>query len=159
MKTGEAFELKNEDWLVSVLEFASGLRARLTANFYVGGPAENRAGLEIHGDTGSVSTAWFSAASPVRLGKFGGSYHPVIPVRPSAGFGDWYCDWSAGVVGLWRGLRTNTAHPTSGAQGAHVVEIMEAVHRSAREGKAISLVGSFTPPEPQPWATSHHAGK
>ncbi|HEY4247373.1 MAG TPA: Gfo/Idh/MocA family oxidoreductase [Lacunisphaera sp.] len=158
-KAGEIFELKTEDWLVSVLEFANGVRARLTANFYVGEPAENRAGLEIHGDAGSVSTAWFSGAAPVRHGKFGGSYHPVIPVRPSAGFGDWYCDWSAGVVGLWRGLRTNTAHPTSGAQGAHVVEIMEAVHRSAREGKSIALVGSFTPPAPQPWAMSTHAVK
>ncbi len=151
-KDGKAFTLKTEDWLVSVLEFASGMRVRLTANFYVGEPAENRAGLDIHGDTGSISTAWFSAAAPVRLGKVGEKYRRVLPVRPAAGFGEWYCDWSAGVVGLWRGLRTGAPHPTGGAQAAHVVEIMEAVHRSAREGCAISLTGKFPPPEPLPWA-------
>ena len=151
-KDGQLFTLTTEDWLVSVLEFGHGVRARLTANFYVGEPAENRAGLEIHGDTGSIATAWFSAAAPVRLGKFGDKYQRVLPVRPPAGFGEWYCDWSAGVVGLWRGLRTNTPHPTGGAQAAHVVEIMEAVHRSAREGRAIDLVGTFPPPPPMPWA-------
>jgi predicted dehydrogenase len=151
-KDGKPFTLKTEDWLVSVLEFGNGVRARLTANFYVGEPAENRAGLEVHGDTGSISTAWYSAAAPVRLGKYGEKYRRVLPVRPAAGFGDWYCDWSAGVVGLWRGLRTNTPHPTGGAQAAHVVEIMEAVHRSAREKKAINLTSTFPAPEPLDWA-------
>ncbi len=151
-KDGQPFSLTTEDWMVSVLEFGNGVRARLTANFYVGDPAENRAGLEIHGDDGSISTAWFSAAAPVRLGKVGGRYRRVLPVRPAAGFGEWYCDWSAGVVELWRGLRSGQPHPTGGAQAAHVVEIMEAVHRSAREGRAIDLVGTFPPPPPMPWA-------
>jgi len=44
------------------------------------------------------------------------------------------------------------AAPDRGAQAAHVVEIMEAVHRSAREGRAIQLAGDFPLPEPQPWA-------
>jgi hypothetical protein len=61
-------------------------------------------------------------------------------------------DWAAGVVALWRGLRTNQPHPTGGAHAAHVVEIMEAVHRSAREGRAIQLAGDFPAPAPQPWA-------
>jgi predicted dehydrogenase/sugar phosphate isomerase/epimerase len=151
-KDGQAFTLTTEDWLVSVLEFGNGVRARLTANFYVGEPARDRAGLEIHGDTGSISTAWFSAAAPVRMGEFGKKYCRVLPVRPPAGFGEWYCDWSAGVVGLWQGLRTGTPHPTGGAHAAHVVEIMEAIHRSAREGKAVELTGSFPAPVPQAWA-------
>ena len=153
-KDGQAFTLQTEDWLVSVLEFDGGLRARLTANFYVGEPAENRAGLEIHGDAGSVSTAWFSAAAPVRLGNVGGKYRRVLPVRPPAGSGEWYVDWSAGVVELWRGLRTGRPHPTGGAQAAHVVEIMDAVHRSSRERRAIDLVGEFPAPEPLGWAKS-----
>ncbi len=151
-KNGEAFTLTTEDWLVSVLEFRNGVRARLSANFYVGEPAENRAGLEIHGDAGSVATAWFSAAAPVRLGKFGEKYRRVPPVRPSAGFGDWYCDWSAGVVGLWHGLRNGVPHPTGGAHAAHVVEIMEGIHRSARDGRIVQLSGAFPAPAPQPWA-------
>lgn len=151
-KDGQAFTLKTEDWLVSVLEFGNGFRARLSANFYVGDPTENRAGLEIHGDVGSIATGWFSGAAPVRVGEFGSKYQRVLPVRPAAGFGEWYCDWSAGVVGLWRGLRTHTPHPTGGAHAAHVVEIMEAVHRSARERCGIELKGTFPAPEPMEWA-------
>ncbi len=151
-KNGNVFTLTTEDWLVSVLEFRNGVRARLSANFYVGEPAENRAGLEIHGDAGSISTAWFSAAAPVKLGKFGEKYQRVRPVRPAAGFGDWYCDWSAGVVGLWRGLRYDEPHPTGGAHAAHVVEIMEGIHRASREGRTVELSGIFPAPLPQPWA-------
>ena len=74
------------------------------------------------------------------------------PVRPPEGAGRWYVDWSAGVVGLWAGLRTNQPHPTTGAHAAHVVEIMEAVHRSIRENRAIPLASTFTGPQPLSWA-------
>jgi predicted dehydrogenase len=152
-KAGLPFKLTTEDWTVAVLEFAGGLRARLTADFYVGDPAENRAGLEIHGDAGSVSTAWYSAAAPVRLGKFGGKYRRVPPVRPPAGHGDWYCDWSAGVFELWRALRSGQPHPTGGAHAAHVVEVIEAVHQSIREGRTMQLKGTFPAPQPLAWAS------
>lgn len=151
-KDGQPFTLTTEDWTVSVLEFANGMRARLTANFYVGEPAENRAALEIHGDTGSISTAWFSGAAPVRLGKFGEKYRRMLPVRPAAGFGEWYCDWSAGVFELWRALRTGQPHPTSGAHAAHVVEIIQSVHHSIRAGKTVELASTFPAPLPLEWA-------
>jgi predicted dehydrogenase/sugar phosphate isomerase/epimerase len=151
-KEGVPFTVPTEDFVVATLEFRNGLRARLTANFYVGEPARNRAGLEVHGDAGSVSTGWFAATARVRFGQRGGRYRPVPLVRPPAGAGEWWCDWSAGVVGLWRGLRMGEPHPTTGAHAAHVVEIMEAVHRSLRDGRALSLTGAFPAPSPQPWA-------
>ncbi len=153
-KDGKPFKLTTEDWTVAVLEFAGGLRARLTSNFYVGDPAENRAALEIHGDTGSISTAWFSASSPVRLGKFGEKYRRVPPVRPAAGFGEWYCDWSAGVYELWRALRNHQPHPTGAAHAAHVVEVIASVHQSIREGKAVGIQSTFPAPQPLAWAKS-----
>ncbi len=151
-KDGKAFKLTTEDWTVSVLEFSGGLRARLTADFYVGEPAENRAALEIHGDAGSVSTTWFSGAAPVRLGKFGERYRRVPPVRPPAGHGEWYCDWSAGVFELWRALRFNQPHPTGGAHAAHVVDVIASVHQSIREGKAVEIKSTFPAPQPLAWA-------
>ncbi len=151
-KDGKPFTIATEDWIVAVLEFRGGLRARLTADFYVGDPAENRAGLDVHGDTGSVSTAWYSAAAPVRCGPFGGRYQRVWPVRPAAGTGDWWVDWAAGVLELWRGLRTNRPHPTSGAHAAHVVDVMESIHRSMREGRGVDLASTFPPPAPLAWA-------
>ena len=151
-KDGKPFKLTTDDWTVAVLEFAGGLQARLTANMYVMNPSQWQATLDFHGDTGSINTEWFAATAAVRLCANGGSYRRVLPVRPALGSGRWYVDWAAGVVGLWRGLRTNQPHPTGGAHAAHVVEIMEAVHRSIREGRAIQLASTFPPPEPLAWA-------
>ena len=151
-KDGQPFQITTEDWTAAVLHFAGGLQARLTANFYVMNPSQWQATLDLHGDTGSINTEWFAATAAVRHCPNGGSYRPVPPVRPSAGVGRWYVDWSAGVVGLWRGLRTGTPHPTGGAHAAHVVEIMEAIHRSIREGRAVQLTSAFPAPEPLSWA-------
>ena len=151
-KDGKPFHITTEDWATAVLDFKNGLTARLCANFYVVNPSQHQATIDFHGDTGSINTQWFAATAPVRLCANGGSYRRIPLVRQVAGTGSWYVDWAAGVVALWRGLRTNQPHPTGGAQAAHVVEIMEAVHRSAREGRAIQLIGDFPAPGPQPWA-------
>ena len=151
-KDGKRFTITTEDWTDAVLQFAGGLQARLTADFYVMNPSQWQATLDLHGDTGSINTEWFASTAAVRQCTNGGSYRPVPPVRPPAGTGRWAVDWAAGVVGLWRGLRTGAAHPTSGAHAAHVVEIMEAVHRSIHEGRAIQLTSTFPAPVPLEWA-------
>lgn len=151
-KDGKPFHITTEDWLGAVLEFASGLQARLTANFYVVNPTQQQATLDIHGDAGSINTEWFAATAKVRHCANGVGYRRVPPVRPSAGAGPWYVDWAAGVVGLWHGLRTGQPHPTGGAHAAHVVEIMQAMHTSAREGRAVPVTSNFPAAVPQPWA-------
>jgi predicted dehydrogenase/sugar phosphate isomerase/epimerase len=151
-KDGKPFRISTEDWTAAVLDFRSGLKVRLTANFYVMNPSQQQATLDFHGDAGSINTEWYAATAKVRLCSNGSSYRKIPPVRQCAGTGGWYVDWSAGVVGLWRGLRSGEPHPTGGAHAAHVVEIMEAVHRSLREGRALDLVGDFPAPPPQVWA-------
>ncbi len=151
-KEGKPFHITTEDWLTAVLDFKSGLRVRLGANFYVMNATQSQATLDFHGDTGSINTQWYAATAPVRWCANGTPYRRIPPVKQAAGTGAWFVDWAAGVVGLWRGLRTGQPHPTTGAHAAHVVEIMEAVHRSAREGRALQLVGDFPAPGPQPWA-------
>ena len=140
------------DFAVAVLEFGNGLLARLSANFYVGAPADRRAGLEIHGDDGSIRTEWFAANAPLEFGRVNESYQPVFPARDSAGAGAWYVDWSAGVVELWRALREGHAHPTSGEQAAHVVEVIEAVETAVQTGQKITLTSTFAAPPPLTWA-------
>lgn len=147
-RDGRPFRPGSEDWVVAVLEFAGGLRARLTADFYVGDPAEQRAALEVHGDVGSVATEWFAATAPVRFGRFGETFRRVPLLRPALEF----CDWSAGVYELWRALRADRPHPTGGAHAAHVVEIIEAVQRAVRTGGAVALTSDFPVPEPLEWA-------
>ena len=149
---GKPFTVTKTNFAVAVLEFGDGLQARLSANFYVGEPADRRAGLEIHGDDGSLRTEWFAATAPLEVGKFGERYHSVQPVRRPAGQGEWYCDWSAGVYELWKGLREGRPHPTSGEHAAHVVEVVEAVETAVQTGQRVELTSSFVPPLPLAWA-------
>lgn len=151
-KDGKPFTLTTDNFVAALLTFANGIQVRLTANFYVGDPAEKRAGLEIHGDDGSIQTEWFAATAPVRLGKFGQRYEPVRLMRSPAGQGEWYVDWSAGVYELWRALRFGGPHPTSGAHAAHVVDVIETVHRSVAAGQALPVASEFPPPTPLSWA-------
>jgi len=149
---GKPFEVSKTDFAFAVLEFGNGLLARLTANFYVGAPADRRAGLEIHGDEGSIRTEWFAATAPLEFGKVNESYQPAPLAREPAGTGEWYVDWSAGVVELWRALREGHAHPTSGEHAAHVCEIIEAVETSVQSGQKVQLTSSFPAPPPLAWA-------
>lgn len=151
-KDGKPFTVTTEDWATAVLDFKNGLKARLCANFYVTNPTQHQATIDFHGDDGSISTQWFASTAPVRLCANGGNYRRIPPVRQVSGTGSWYVDWAAGVQALWQGLRMDQPHPTGGAHAAHVVEIMQAVHESARAGRAIALVGDFPSPPPQPWA-------
>lgn len=145
---GEPYTIEAHNFSITALEFESGLIARLTASFYVGEPAENRSMLEVHGDLGSVNLDWMAATAPVRLGKFGESYKRVPPVRPALRF----IDWSAGVAGLARAVRTGEPLATTGAQAAHVVQVIEGVHRSISEGRRITVKSRFAPPAMMPWA-------
>jgi predicted dehydrogenase/sugar phosphate isomerase/epimerase len=151
-KDGRPFSITTEDWTVSLLEFASGFQARLTASFYVMNSSQWQATLDLHGDEGSINTEWFTATAPVRLCVNGDRYRRVPHLREPAGTGRWHVDWASGVVGLWRGLRAKEAHPTSGAHAAHVVEVMESVHIAMREGRAVTLASSFPAPSPMDWA-------
>lgn len=152
-KDGKPFTVTTDNFIVALLTFENGIHARITANFYVGDPAEKRAGLEVHGDRGSLQTEWFAATAPVRVGKFGERYEPVRLIRPPTGQGEWYVDWSAGVYELWRALRFGGTHPTTGAHAAHVVEVMETVHRAVATGAALPVTSSFAPAKPLAWAT------
>jgi predicted dehydrogenase/sugar phosphate isomerase/epimerase len=149
-KTGRPFYLETEDW--AVLEFASGLQARLTANFYVMNATQWQATLDFHGDDGSINTEWFAATAPVRLCPNGGKYQRLPLLREPLGTGRWYVDWASGVVELWRNLRAKEPHPTGGEHAAHVVEVMESVHLALREGRAITLTSTFPAPRPMDWA-------
>lgn len=151
-KDGQPFVVSKSDFAVAMLDFRNGMRARLSANFYVGDPADRRAGFEIHGDEGSIRSEWFAATAPLEVGSFGEPYHPVPLVREPAGAGEWYCDWSAGVFELWRNLREGTPHPTSGEQAAHVVEIIEAVETAIQTGRRIELTSTFEAPQALAWA-------
>jgi predicted dehydrogenase/sugar phosphate isomerase/epimerase len=146
--SGETFCPGSPDHTVSLLEFASGVRCRLTCNFYVGWHTRQK-GFEIHGDLGSLAlNSVYDFDAPVEHAPFGGEWQPVPFVRvPFRG-----CEYARGVTELADALWEGRDHRCTGRHAAHVVEVMEAILSSAREGKAVVLESTFPQPLPACWA-------
>jgi predicted dehydrogenase len=148
-KTGEPFTVNAPDYWVINLEWASGEVARVTANFYVAHNSQQAEGLEFHGDVGSLFLKhWFSRDAQLEYADFGKSYAPVpLLETPPNGL-----DWALGLVDMAHALQTGTAPRVTGAQAAHVVEIIEAAGRSAGGEGTVKLESTFEPPAPLGWA-------
>lgn len=152
---GTAFSLDTPDFIVALLELESGLVVRVTASFYVG-PGYQR-GIELHGDGGILHLpAWSDFSSRLLLSTTGNAddYEDVELLRP----GYPGTDWSRAIVDLAAAVEEGRRPRASGEQAAHVVEILDAIDRSRREGGPVPIHSSFTPPEPLPWADGKEAG-
>lgn len=142
---GESFRAAAPDFATAVLTLDDGTLVRVTASFYV--PlASHQRGIEFHGDEGSLhlgNALWFD--TEVELCAPGdGEYAPVAPDVPRRT----RLDYSRGVAAFARAIRAGTPHFGSGAQAAHVVEIVEAIHASAQTKEEIVLTSSFPVPDP-----------
>ncbi len=147
-KDGKPFSVTSPDFVTAVLEFESGLMARLTVNFYV---KTSRQGgmMEFHGDAGSLylsNNHAFNAA--VEYAPFGEEYAPVELVRP--GFDG--VEFARGVQDLAGAILEDRPHRCEADMAAHVVEIIEAIHASLAKATAVAVRSSFQRPEPMPWA-------
>jgi predicted dehydrogenase len=146
---GHPFRMEAPDFVVAVLELESGLLVRLTASFYVG--AGKQRGLELHGDGGRIHlAAWNDFSSRLQLSGAGeeDEYADVPLVRePYPG-----TDWSRPLVDLAEAVRDGRAPRASGAQAAHLVEILDAIETSSRDGGPVGVRSSFEPPQPLEWA-------
>lgn len=148
-KRGEPFSIDVPDLYVAVLELESGIVVRLTASFYV--TAGYQRGIELHGDDGMLwIPTWDVAHTRVLRSTTGNAddYAEVELVRPPfEGI-----DWARPLVDLAEAVREGRQPRASGEQAAHLVEILDAIDRSAREGGAVAVHSDFTRPEPLPWA-------
>lgn len=144
---GRPFRLSAPDFVIALLELADGVIARLTATFYV--PPSKQRGLELHGDDGSLYlAAWDQFDAPVELQARGDEYRTVTPLRePYIGN-----DWSRALSDLVAAIAEDRPHRASGEQAAHLVEVLEAVNRSLRDGGTVDVQSVFAPPEPLDWA-------
>jgi predicted dehydrogenase len=143
--SGERFSPAAPDFSTAVLTLRDGTTVRLTASFYV--PlCSKQQGIEFHGDEGSLhlaSALWFDAGIELCEANEG-KYSPVPAGAPRfAGV-----DYARGVAALARAIRGGEPHYGSGRQAAHVVEIVEAIGESSREGGPIALTSSFEAPKP-----------
>jgi predicted dehydrogenase len=149
-RDGKPFTIETPDFAVGVLEHEGGLVSRVTASFYTT-PGCQR-GIELQGDDGILwLPTWLDAGSRVLLSTTGNAddYEEVPPLRsPHHGV-----DWSRPLVDLAAAVRDGRRPRASGEHAAHLVEVLEAIERSHREGGPVEVRSSFAPPEPMPWAS------
>lgn len=136
-REGVAFKVNREDIAVAILEFASGMLARITASFYVTWNTP-QTGLEIHGDDGMIRLArWdlFDTPAWIASPATGDKLHRMLPdTFPAEGI-----EFARGLSDLAQALRENRPHKTTGTHASHVVEVIEAIRTSIAEGAAVEL--------------------
>jgi len=145
---GKAFKVTTPDWMCGFLKFESGAVARLTVCFYVWETKQH--GIEFHGDDATLFLASphdFNAKVELRLsGKT--EWTEVPPVKePFPGV-----EWARGLTELHDAIRNNRPQRPTGAQAAHVVEIIQGIHRASDTGQAVEINSRFIPPTPMEWA-------
>jgi predicted dehydrogenase len=147
-KEGLPFHITTPDFVVSVIEFANGVVARLTTNFYVGHHGKQH-GIEFHGDRGSLYLSdWQQFNAAVEFAEFDGVYEAVPYVKePYQGI-----EWICGVLDMAEAIRDERPQRVTGVQAAHVVEILCAIKTSFEEGQAVEIRSTFLQPRPMDWA-------
>lgn len=147
-KEGVPFTIQNSDFFTALVDFESGAVGRLTANFYVG-PSKQGSSMEFHGDAGSFflgSSYLFNAE--VEFAPFGGPFTAEPLVRPPFEG----VEFARGVDDLARAISEGRPHRCDAAMATHLVEVIEAIHTSARSEKPAEVFSRFVSPEPMPWA-------
>jgi predicted dehydrogenase len=145
---GKSFHIDTPDFVVAIVELTNGTLVRLTTNFYVGHHSKQK-GIEFHGDQGSLyidSFQNFHAA--VEFAEYNKRYEPVPYVKePYQGI-----EWGRALVEMADAIKEGRPQRATGAQAAHVVEILCAITTSLQQGGPVKITSSFTPPEPMEWA-------
>ena len=146
-KEGIPFHIDTPDWVVAAVELENGTVIRLTTNFYVGNHSKQK-GLEFHGDVGSLFLGSFQDFhADVEYSEFRGTYAPVPYVRePYQGI-----EWGRCVVEIAEAMAEGRPQRATGAQAAHVVEILCAIQQSYTEGRPVDVTSNFPPPWPMAW--------
>ncbi len=145
---GTSFHIDTPDFVVAAIELANGTVVRLTTNFYVGHHSKQK-GIEFHGDLGSLYLgSWQNFAAAVEFARYGEPYEPVPLVKePYPG-----TEWSRAVVEMVDAIAEGRPQRATGAQAAHVVEILDAIQTSFMEGHPVPVTSDFTSPTPMDWA-------
>jgi predicted dehydrogenase len=147
-KDGGRFRIETPDFSVAALELETGVVVRLTATFWVG--AGKQRGLELHGEASSLwLPTWAEFNSRLESTTDGESYTPVPLVRePYPGI-----DWARALVDLADAIDEGRPHRMGAGHAAHVVEALNAIETSSRDGGTVEVRSSFVPPAPMDWAS------
>lgn len=136
---GQTIDVAADDQVLLHLDFGHGVLAQVAAGFTV---AATRAPvLELHGTEGTISLSvkgWYDECGPVEL-YADGRWQKIAPPSPSR-----YDHLiMAGVPHLVACLEGAQEPVLTAAHARHVLEIVAAAERSAREGCAVDLDTAF----------------
>ncbi len=164
-KEGVPFHITTPDFSIAAIEFANGAVARLTANFYVGFHSKQVRGIEFHGDKGSLFLSdWHNFDGVVEYAGFSGTwpdmntkYEPLPYVKEpytSKEKADSHggVEWCRGVLDMAQAMQENRPQRITGAQAAHVVDIVCGIQEASREGHRVEITSEFPQPAPMDWA-------
>jgi len=141
-KEGVAFTLTRPEFIVATLDFADGTVARLSCNFYTN-DSKQGSSVEFHGDQGTLALgSSFKFNATVERCVCGQPLAPVVLDRPGIDG----IEFGRGVQELARAIAGGRPHRASAAQATHVIEIMEAIDRSAQASGALQTITSSFPP-------------
>jgi predicted dehydrogenase len=147
-KTGVPFHISAPDWVLVMVELASGPVIRLTTDFYVGQNSK-QAGIEFHGDLGSLYlSSWQIFNARVEFAPFGEQYETVPLLRePPRG-----TPWGRGVAEMAESMIEGRPHRATGEHAAHVVDILCAAVESMQINQPVAVRSPMAPPAPMDWA-------
>jgi predicted dehydrogenase len=131
--------------VAGLLDFADGTVATIITTFDVWAAELPR--IEIYGTEGTLSLPDPNTfGGPVRIRRAGSSEWSTLPLT----HGYTANSRGLGVADLAYGLRSGRPHRASGELAYHVLDIMQAIHEAAREGRHIELTSSCDRPAPLP---------
>ncbi|MFE6409441.1 Gfo/Idh/MocA family protein [Streptomyces sp. NPDC057837] len=146
-RAGERIPVEVDSHVSGVLEHVNGALTTLTTSF--DGVATTAAPIEVHGDRASLAVPDPNRFDgEVRLHTLGDTQWRPLPV--SAGYED-----GARGVGLLDFLAADGGR-ANGDVALHVLETMDALLRSAAEGRRVELTTTVTVPAPVPLTPAAH---
>lgn len=149
---GDRITVNTPTHVAGVIDFASGAIATIVTSFDVW--ASEVPWMEIYGTAGSLRLPDPNTfGGPVRLRRAEASEWSSIPLT----HGHTSNSRGIGVADMAYALRSGRPHRANGELAYHVLDIMQALHDSAREGSHIELASTCSRPAPLPLGLPEHA--
>jgi len=146
-KYGEQIIVRTPDHVTGTFTFASGVIGTIITSTAVWAASLPR--IEIYGTDGTLSLPDpNSLGGPVKLAKAGESEFTEIPL--THGHADSRQMWGIGVADMAHALRSGRAHRASGAQGYHVLDLMQAFLDSSRDVQYAQITSTIEQPKALP---------
>jgi predicted dehydrogenase len=141
--TGTPVEVHVDTHITAVVEHASGVASSVTVSFE--GWATRIPHIEIYGTEGVLAVPDPNRFSdPVSVWTPGAGEWRDVP--PGAGYVD--AGRGYGLADMARAIETDRPHRASGELALHVLEIMDAMVRSAHEHRMIAIASTVARPAP-----------